>query len=122
MCKKNLGHRGPSSLCRCLAAFVSLVLLCCGGPMALAADSLEELREKLFRTEDAPRPEAAARDFQFESVLAFIDENISRDLTNEDCTDYAYEYLEYDFARGMYGDAALELTQALERWYETYFD
>ena len=48
--------------------------------------------------------------------------DISRDLTNEDCTDYAYEYLEYDFARGMYGDAALELTQALERWYETYFD
>ena len=34
----------------------------------------------------------------------------------------SYEYLEYDFARGMYGDAALELTQALERWYETYFD
>ena len=84
MCKKNLGHRGPSSLCRCLAAFVSLVLLCCGGPMALAADSLEELREKLFRTEDAPRPEAAARDFQFESVLAFIDENISRDLTMDE--------------------------------------
>ena len=28
---------------------------------------LEELREKLFRTEDAPRPEAAARDFQFRS-------------------------------------------------------
>jgi YesN/AraC family two-component response regulator len=45
---------------------------------------LEELREKLFRTEDAPRPEAAARDFQFESVLAFIDENISRDLTMDE--------------------------------------
>ncbi len=51
MCKKNLGHRGPSSLCRCLAAFVSLVLLCCGGPMALAADSLEELREQQERLE-----------------------------------------------------------------------
>ncbi len=51
MFKKNLGHKGPSSLCRCLAAFVSLVLLCCGGPMALAADSLEELREKQERLE-----------------------------------------------------------------------
>lgn len=48
--------------------------------------------------------------------------DISREFTDEDCTGYAYEYLEYDFARGMYGDAALELTQALERWYETYFD
>lgn len=45
---------------------------------------LEELREKLFRTEDAARPEAAAGDFQFESVLAFIDENICRDLTMDE--------------------------------------
>ena len=45
---------------------------------------LEELREKLFRAEDAARPEAAAGDFQFESVLAFIDENICRDLTMDE--------------------------------------
>lgn len=45
---------------------------------------LEELREKLFRTENAARPESAARDFQFASVLAFIDENISRDITMDE--------------------------------------
>ena len=47
--------------------------------------------------------------------------DISREFTNEDCTDYAYEYLEYDFARGMYGDAVLSLTEALEAWYGSYF-
>lgn len=48
--------------------------------------------------------------------------DIRRDFTDQDCSDYAYEYLEYDFARGMYGNAALDLTEALESWYENYFD
>ncbi len=48
--------------------------------------------------------------------------DIRRDFTDRDCSDYAYEYLEYDFARGMYGNAALDLTEALESWYENYFD
>lgn len=45
---------------------------------------LEELKEKIFGAEGIIKPEAAAKDFQFESVLAFIDENISRDITMDE--------------------------------------
>ena len=38
-------------------------------------------------------------------------------FSDQDCSDYAYEYLEADFADGDYGDAALRLTQALADWY-----
>ena len=48
--------------------------------------------------------------------------DLRRDFTDSDCSDYAYEYMEYDFARGMYGDALLDLTEALEIWYGNYFD
>lgn len=48
--------------------------------------------------------------------------DIRRDFTDQDCSDYAYEYMEYDFARGFYGDGLLSLTEALESWYEAYFD
>ena len=48
--------------------------------------------------------------------------DISRAFTDRDCSDYAYEYMEYDFARGFYGDGLLSLTEALESWYEDYFD
>ena len=45
---------------------------------------VEELREKLFHTPESAKTEAAVKDFQFESVLAFIDENISRDITMDE--------------------------------------
>lgn len=45
---------------------------------------LEELQEKLSRTADTARTESTAKDFQFASVLAFIDGNISRDITMEE--------------------------------------
>lgn len=38
-------------------------------------------------------------------------------FTDDDCGDYAYSYLEKDFAAGRYGDALLDLTQALSDWY-----
>lgn len=38
-------------------------------------------------------------------------------FTDQNCSDYAYEYMETDFADGDYGDAALRLTQALADWY-----
>lgn len=47
--------------------------------------------------------------------------DISWDFTYDDCSDYLNEYLEYGFARGMYGDAVLELTRALEIWYDDYY-
>ena len=44
----------------------------------------EELREKLSHTSQTIKMESVAKDFQFESVLAFIDENISRDITMDE--------------------------------------
>lgn len=38
-------------------------------------------------------------------------------FTNDDCSSYAYDYLERDFAAGRYGDSLLNLTQALSKWY-----
>jgi len=48
--------------------------------------------------------------------------DLRRDFTDEDCSDYAYEYMERDFARGNYDDALLDLTEALEEWYGDYYD
>ncbi len=48
--------------------------------------------------------------------------DIRRDFTDNDCSDYAYEYMERDFARGDYDDAVLSLTKALEDWYGGYYD
>ncbi len=47
--------------------------------------------------------------------------DIRRDFTDNDCSDYAYEYMERDFARGDYDGAVLSLTEALEAWYGTYY-
>ena len=47
--------------------------------------------------------------------------DLRRDFTDRDCSDYAYEYMERDFARGDYDGAVLELTQALEDWYDGYY-
>lgn len=63
-----------------------------------------------------------ALDIQGDNYWLVQGDDLRRDFTDQDCTDYAYEYLEYHFARGMYGDALLELTQALESWYGDYFD
>ena len=46
---------------------------------------------------------------------------IRRDFTNEDCSDYAYRYMEQAFAGGDYDSAVLKLTQALEDWCGGYF-
>ena len=56
---------------------------------------VEELREKLFHTSGKSRTESAVKDFQFESVLSFIDENISRDITmDKELTGYSFpEYV-----------------------------
>lgn len=46
---------------------------------------------------------------------------LERALTDRECTDYAYGYMEDYFARGMYDDAVLDLTEALEAWYGVYY-
>lgn len=37
-------------------------------------------------------------------------------FSDQDCVDYAQKYMERDFARGDYGDAALNLSDALADW------
>ncbi len=37
-------------------------------------------------------------------------------FSDQDCVDYARDYMERDFARGDYGDAALSLSKALADW------
>lgn len=43
------------------------------------------------------------------------------DFTDDDCSDYAYDYMESWFVRGDYDNAVLDLTEALEAWYGTYY-
>lgn len=47
--------------------------------------------------------------------------DLRRDFTDQDCSNYAYDYMEDYFVRRMYDDAVLDLTEALEAWYGTYY-
>ena len=47
--------------------------------------------------------------------------DLVRYFTDEDCSDYAWDYMEDAFARGDYDRAVLDLTEMLELWYGTYF-
>ena len=43
------------------------------------------------------------------------------DFTDEDCSDYAWNYMEDAFAAGDYDRAVLDITEMLELWYGIYF-
>lgn len=43
--------------------------------------------------------------------------NLVNEFTDDDCSDYAWNYMETDFARGDYDSAVLSLTKALADWY-----
>lgn len=43
------------------------------------------------------------------------------DFTDDDCSDYAYLYMEQAFAAGDYDRAVLDLTEMLELWYGIYY-
>ena len=47
--------------------------------------------------------------------------DLVRYFTDDDCADYAWDYMESYFARGDYDGAVLSLTEMLEAWYGTYF-
>ena len=47
--------------------------------------------------------------------------DLVRYFTDEDCSDYAWDYMEQAFAAGDYDRAVLDLTEMLEAWYGTYF-
>ncbi len=67
--------------------------------------------------------------YDFTVVLDISGENywlvqgadMTRDFTNDDCSDYAYEYMESWFAKGDYDEAVLRLTEALEEWYGDFY-
>jgi len=42
-------------------------------------------------------------------------------FTDDDCGDYAWNYMEDDFARGDYGEALLSLADALSGWYKDHY-
>ena len=48
-------------------------------------------------------------------------EDLADDFTDDDCSDYAYRYMEDAFASGDYDRAVLDLTEMLELWYGLYF-
>lgn len=60
-------------------------------------------------------------DIKGDSYWLYTGDDVAWQFSDEDCSDYAYEYMEYEFAHGFYGDAALELTKALELWYGNYY-
>ena len=62
-----------------------------------------------------------ALDISGENYWLVQGDDIRRDFTDNDCSDYAYDYMEDYFARGMYDDAVLDLTEALEDWYAGYY-
>ena len=43
-------------------------------------------------------------------------------FSDDDCGDYAWNYMEDDFARGDYGDALIDLANALYDWYQTNYN
>ena len=60
-------------------------------------------------------------DIQGDNYWLLQGNDIRRDFTDSDCSNYAYEYMEYEFAHGFYGEALLSLTEALEVWYGNYY-
>ena len=62
-----------------------------------------------------------ALDISGENYWLVQGDKLTRDFTDNDCSDYAYDYMEDYFARGMYDDAVLDLTEALESWYGVYY-
>lgn len=42
-------------------------------------------------------------------------------FTDDDCSSYAWEYMEQPFAQGDYTQALLSLTDALTQWYQTHY-
>lgn len=57
-----------------------------------------------------------ALDIRGDNYWLLLGADVDRDFPY-DPSDYAYDYMEDYFVRGMYDDAVLDLTEALEDWY-----
>ena len=60
-------------------------------------------------------------DIKGDNYWLFQGADIRRDFTDNDCSDYAYDYMEEWFAAGDYDFAVCQLTEMLELWYGTYY-
>ncbi len=61
-----------------------------------------------------------ALDVRGENYWLLLGDDVGVDFPY-DCSEYAYDYMEDFFARRMYDDAVLSLTEALEVWYGNYY-
>ena len=56
-------------------------------------------------------------DIKGDNYWLLASDDPSRYLSDDDCSDYAWNYMESYFAKGDYDNAVLSLTEALENWY-----
>lgn len=61
-----------------------------------------------------------ALDIRGDNYWLLLGADVDKDFPY-DPSDYAYDYMEDYFVRGMYDDAVLDLTAALEDWYGSYY-
>lgn len=61
-------------------------------------------------------------DIRGENYWLYTGNDVAWDFNDEDCTDYAYDYMEDWFAQENYDNAVLDLTEALEVWYGHYYN
>lgn len=82
MYRKTMGQKGPALVCRLLAALLG-VLLCCCGPIALAADSADSL-EELHAKQDRLETQKEINDQRLEELARAAEEKaIYRDELNQ---------------------------------------
>lgn len=60
-------------------------------------------------------------DIRGDNYWLYTGDGVAWDFSDEDSSDYLYDYLEGYFARGAYGDGVLRLTEMLEAWYGAYY-
>lgn len=61
-----------------------------------------------------------ALDIRGDNYWLLLGADVDKDFPY-DPSEYAYDYMEDYFVRGMYDDAVLDLTAALEDWYGSYY-
>ena len=84
-------------------------------------DDLYNYAEKQFEKMDLGGYDMiVVLDIKGDNYWLYTGDSVAWDFTDDDCSDYAYSYMEDYFVRGMYDDAVLELTAALEDWYGSY--
>lgn len=60
-------------------------------------------------------------DISGDNYWLYTGDDVAWDFSDQDCANYTCDYMEDYFVRGMYDDAVLDLTEALETWYGNYY-